>query len=568
MNVWTITSFIGFTLLVAVISWWYTRKEDLTTRDGFFLGGRSLSGVSIGFSILLTNWSAEQLIGLNGQGYSVGLSNMGWAVTAAIAFVITAIVFLPMFIKKGITTIPDFIEARFGGTARNFIAWLFLINVAVVFLPTIVYAGALGMSKIFNVADIFGINEDSALLVSIFFITVIGGIYAIFGGLKAVVISDTINGFGFFVGSIFILIMGLIALGSGSMANGVEHLIVDHPQMLNAVTSPKVSVPFGAIFTGMVLINIYFVCTNQIIIQRALGAKSVAEGQKGVLFAGVVKIISILILIVPGIIAFHLYGNENIRPDEAYPILTSRLLPSYMVGFFGAVLFGAIISTFNSTINSCSTIFAINIYTPLKKGDVSNQQSVSAGRIFGTGLAIFSALGAPFIQYAPQGLYLFMQEFNALFSIPMLLMVVVAIFFKKATVQTTISGMLVYIALYLFFKFGYTGWDLHFLHKTAIYFFCGLAVTLLLTHYFPSTSVEVESHNTAKVNIENWKHLRIASIMTLVLMVATYVIASPLGIVAPISEVPMNLLYITLASIAAVIITNSVVKKVSQTYFS
>lgn len=561
MNLWTLLSFIGFTALVAIISYYATRKENLKTSDGYFLGGRSLSGLSIGFSILLTNWSAEQLIGLNGQGYSVGLSNMGWAVTSALAFVMMAAVFLPYFIKKGITTIPDYIESRFGATARNVIAWCILVNMAAIALPTVVYAGALGLSKIFSVSSLFGISEASALVVSIVFITVVGGIYAIFGGLKAVVVSDTVNGIGFFVGSILVLVLGLRALGGGDAGDGVHELVTNNQQMLNAVSSPKVNVPFGAIFTGMLLINIYWACTNQVIIQRALGAKNVAEGQKGVLFAGLIKIISIIILIVPGIIAFHLYGNEGIRADEAYPLLVSRLLPDAFVGFFGAVLFGAIISTFNSTINSCSTIFAVNIYKPYMKGDVNNDSCIKAGKWFGTGLAIFAAICAPYIKNAPQGLYMFMQEFNALFTVPMLLMILVGMLSKKASSKAVLAGMATYGALYLFFKFGYSGWELHFLHKTAIYFACGLLVTGIQTYRNPAEHVEKEDQK-APVNVENWKYLPLASITTLGVMVATYAIFSPIGVVAPESEIVGNITRIVLSTIAGIFLINYTYKAI------
>lgn len=555
MNLWTLLTFVGFTALVAIISYYATRKEDLNTSDGYFLGGRSLSGISIGFSILLTNWSAEQLIGLNGQGYSVGLSNMGWAVTSALAFVMMAVVFLPYFIKKGITTIPDYIESRFGPTARNVIAWCILVNMAAIALPTVVYAGALGLSKIFSVATLFGVSDSAALMISIVFITLVGGIYAIFGGLKAVVVSDTVNGIGFFIGSIFVLVLGLQALGGGDAGDGVYKLVTTNQQMLNAVSSPKVNVPFTAIFTGMLLINIYWACTNQVIIQRALGAKSVAEGQKGVLFAGLIKVVSILILIVPGIIAFHLYGNEGIRGDEAYPLLVSRLLPNAFIGFFGAVLFGAIISTFNSTINSCSTIFAVNIYKPYKKGTVNNSDSIKAGKWFGTGLAIFAAICAPFIKSAPQGLYMFMQEFNALFTVPMLLMILVGMLSKTASSKAVLAGMATYGILYLFFKFAYTGWELHFLHKTAIYFVVGLLVTGIITYRNPITLVRQKT-KTAPVNVENWKYLPLASIATVGVMVATYAIFSPIGVVAPVEEITSNIIRIIISTVAGVFVVN------------
>ncbi|PSU35553.1 solute:sodium symporter family transporter [Photobacterium lutimaris] len=560
MNTWILVSFVLFTAFVAVVSWIATKKEDLKSSSGYFLGGRGLTGISIGCSILLTNWSADQLIGLNGQGYAFGLSNMGWPVTSAIAFILMATVFLPYFLKTGITTIPELIERRFGATTRNVIAVCILINMAAIALPAVVYAGALGMSKVFNVSELLGISDSSAIVLSIILITLIGSIYSIFGGLKAVVVSDTINGIGFFIGSILVLIVALQALGGGDFSDGMYKLVTENQHMLNAVTAPTVTVPFSALFTGMILVNVYFACTNQVIIQRALGAKNLEEGQKGVLIAALIKIISIAILIFPGIIAFHLYGHEGIHGDEAYPILINRLLPSYMIGIFGAILFGAVISTFNSTINSCSTIFALNIYKPLCKKEPSAEKCITAGKYFGAFLGIFSALVAPYIKNAPDGIYMFFQEFNSILTVPMLLMIIVGMLSKRATPKATISGGATYVALYLFFKFGYQGLDLHFLHQSALFFTIGAIVTLVMTHIEPAKE-EIVIKQDAPVEVKNWKHLRLANIVILVIMVATYALASPIGIVTEPENILRNVLVICVASVISIFGLNLLCKK-------
>jgi SSS family solute:Na+ symporter len=183
--------------------------------------------------------------------------------------------------------------------------------------------------------------------------------------------------------------------------------------------------------------------------------------------------------------------------------------------------------------------------------------------VFGTALAIFAAVCAPFIKNAPQGLYMFMQEFNALFTVPMLLMIAVGMISKKATTKSVLPGMFTYMVMYLFFKFIYTGWELHFLHKVTIYFLSGLAVTMYLTSKYPAAEAEVNEEE-APVNVENWKYLRIASISTLAIMVATYALASPIGVVAPVEEIPGNVMRILIGSVAGVFVVNHLVKLYSE----
>ncbi|MCQ1061284.1 solute:sodium symporter family transporter [Photobacterium sp. ZSDE20] len=566
MNTWTIISFTIFTAMVAIVSWLITRKEDLSTNEGFFLGGRSLSGMSIGFSVLLTNWSAAQLIGLNAQGFNYGLSNMTWTVTLAIGAVIMVCFFLPFFIKTRITTIPQYLEKRFGPVARNVFSFCILINMAVVVLPTVVYAGALGLSKMFDVSALLNISDDYSLILTIILITIIGGVYAILGGLKAVVVSDFINGIGFFIGSILILFLALKALGDNSVIAGTVELITREPDKFNAVSPETTNMPLSVIFTGMILLNVYFCCANQVYIQRAIGARSLAEGQKGILFAAVMKVVSILFLVVPGIAAYHLYGNEGIKADEAYPLLVNRLLPDYLLGFFGAIVFGAVISTFNSTVNSCSTIFSINIYQPLIKSKKSGQdRTVFAGKVFGSLLILFVAIVAPLVQYAPDGLFMFMQEFAALFAIPMLLLILAGLALKKATAKTAIPGAVLYICLYLIFKFVITGWDIHFLHTNALCFVLGAMLIAVLTYLYPGDESVAEAANTSDkeppVPLENWKYLRIGCISALTLVVATYALASPIGLAAPVEDIPINILRIVAVSIACVFAIDYLIAK-------
>ncbi|MGY8952846.1 MAG: sodium:solute symporter family transporter, partial [Flavobacteriales bacterium] len=188
----SILSFVAFTLLVAVIAWWSTRKTNENSSDGYFLGGRSLTGPIIAGSLLLTNLSTEQIVGMNGVSFRDGLPIMAYEVVAAIAMVFTAFILLPKYLKSGIATIPQFLEKRYGKTTKTIVSLLFLLGYAISMLPTVLYSGALAINTMFDIPETLGMGAESALWVTVWSIGIIGSIYAIFGGLKAVAVSDSI----------------------------------------------------------------------------------------------------------------------------------------------------------------------------------------------------------------------------------------------------------------------------------------------------------------------------------------------------------------------------------------
>ena len=244
---------------------------------------------------------------------------MAWETLAAIAMIITAIFLLPRYLKGGITTVPTFLERRYDKTTKAITSGLFLTGYVVVFLPIVLYSGSLALSTMFDIPGLFGISKNAALWVCVFSIGIIGSIYAIFGGLKAVAVSDTINAVGLIVGGVLIPVFGLIEIGGGSFTEGITVLTSSHPEKLNAIGSSSSSIPFATIFTGMMLVQLFYWGTNQAIIQRALGAKDLKEGQKGLLLASFFKVLGPIIVVLPGIIAFHLFGDTLTNPDEAYP---------------------------------------------------------------------------------------------------------------------------------------------------------------------------------------------------------------------------------------------------------
>ncbi len=224
-------SFVGFTLLVAVIAYLATRKTDEKTSDGYFLGGRSLTAGVIAGSLLLTNLSTEQLVGLNGSAYKDGLSVMAWETLAAIAMVVTAIFLLPRYLKSGLTTVPQFLADRFDVTTKTFTSVLFLSGYVIVLLPVILYSGAVPLKGMFDVPTLLGVSDSAAVTICIWGIGIIGSIYAVFGGLKAVAVSDSINAIGLIIGGILIPVFGLMAIGDGNMFTGLENLYNADPDL-------------------------------------------------------------------------------------------------------------------------------------------------------------------------------------------------------------------------------------------------------------------------------------------------------------------------------------------------
>ncbi len=552
MNFITFGSFLFFTLLVAFIAWWKTREENLDTSAGYFLGGRSLSGVVIAASLLLTNLSTEQLVGMNGQGFSGGLAIMGWEVTSGFTLVLMGLFFLPRYLRSGIATVADFLEERYDPGTRNLIAGLFLLSLGGIFLPTVLYSGALALDRLFGVQEILGVSQSSAMIIMVWAIGIVGSIYAIFGGLKAVAVSDTVNGVGLLIGGVMIPVLGLFKLGDGNFMAGCSTLVNEHPEKLNAIGDAESSVPFGTLFCGIMLINIFYWCTNQAIVQRTFGAKNLAEGQKGVLYAGLLKIFAPFILVIPGIIAFHLHPEEIATKDFAYPVLVSKILPTYLVGFFGAVLFGAILSSFNSALNSASTLFALNLYRPIVKTDISDKDLVKVCKIFGTALAIFAMLGAPYIANAPDGLFTFMKKFMGFFNIPTLIVILVGFFTRRVSAFAAKTTISLYMILYGIFQFVFPP-DMSFLYLLGILFIVCSAFMLVVGKLKPRYEAFVQ-RTVNSVDLTPWKYAWHISSVATITMITVYAVFSPWGLIAPAESRSQNLWIICSVSLVACVI--------------
>ncbi|MFS4466601.1 solute:sodium symporter family transporter [Maribacter sp. 2210JD10-5] len=550
MDYLSLFSFVGFTLLVAVIAWYATRGTNEKSADGFYLGGRSLGAITIAGSLLLTNLSAEQIVGLNGQAFSEGILVMAWETLAAIAMIITAIVLLPKYMKSGITTIPSFIENRFDKQTKAILSVLFLFAYGLVLLPTILYSGSLAFSSMFDLPSVLGISQNATIWLCVWSIGVIGSIYALFGGLKAVAVSDLINAIGLLIGGILIPYFGLKLIGDGNLLDGLGTLWETNPEKFNLKGDVDASIPFGTIFTGMILAQMYYWGTNQSILQRVFGAKSLKEGQKGVILAALVKFLIPVIVVLPGVISWHIFEGDLATADLAYPELVRKVLPSALLGFFAAVLFGAVLSSFNSLLNSSATLFGFDLYKQLFNKSATEEKTVKAGKIFGLGLAIISLFIAPFIASAPDGLFAYIQESLGSLSVPIFAVVVVGIWTKRVPALGAKIVLIAGVVMYLVSQFvlspimvdsaleaaaanGITdAKELsiikaeaypHFLHVMGILFLVNVGIMLLVGAIRPKTTV-YEEFVTDEIDTTPWKYALLAGGIITIMVLSTYLI--------------------------------------------
>lgn len=548
----TLTSCLFFMGLVAWVSYRQTRGE-VATRDGYFLAGRGLSAVFIAGSMLLTNLSAEQLIGLNGSAYGFNLSSMGWEVTAAVSTIAMAFLFLPRYLAGAFSTLPEFLNDRFDGGVRRASVVLFMVGYGLVTIPSVLYSGSIAVLQLFDVPALTGLDYSAALALTIVAIGSIGGIYAVFGGLRAVAVSDTLNGIGLLLVGIAVPLLGLAALGDGSVGAGVAIIVNTDTHKLNAIGSASDPTPFATLFTGMVFANLFYWCTNQYVIQRTLGAKNLAEGQKGVLFSGFFKVLVPFLMMLPGVIAYHLYGPQLASIDLAYPALIRDVLPVYASGFFLAVLLGAVFSSFNSLLNSAATLFCLDVYLPFQVrrkalltqdlnageagqdahdlGQPSDAQLVKVAKRASVVIALFSFVVAPLLQFAPEGLWQVIRIFTGFYNIPIIAIVIVGLFSKRVPALGPKLVIGFHLVAYGLLQFVFKEQvQIHFLHLYAILFFIEVGLMLAIGLWRPRVKAW-EYTTSSKVNMQPWRFAAPCAVTLLSCVVCLYVTFSPLGLV-------------------------------------
>lgn len=521
---------------MGVVAWYsyYKTKNTVSDSTGYFLAGRGLTGGFIAGSLILTNLSAEQLIGLNGQGYNANLSSMSWEVTAGFSLIILALILLPRYLGGGFTTLPEFINDRFDAGTRLLTVLLFMFGYGLITIPSVLYSGSIAVMQLFDIPNMLGITFEQSIWLVVWIIGIIGSIYAIFGGLKAVAVSDTLNGIGLLIIGLLVPILGFIALGEGNFLEGLKIIATEHPEKMNAIGSSDDDVPFGAIFTGMIFANLFYWGTNQYVIQRTMGAKNLAEGQKGALFSGFLKLLVPFLMMIPGIIAFHLYGSGLETMDLAYPTLISDIFPTFLNGFFLAVLLGAVFSSFNSLLNSASTLFVYDFYKVIINKDVSDKKMIRISQWFGTALALVTFFISPLLINAPQGLWTLIREFTGFFNIPIIAIVLIGIFTKRVPSIAPKIIIVLHVITYYFLMWGLptffaTELSINFIHIQGIMFVAEIALMLIIG-WFKPLDQPVTFRANAKINMTPWKYALPMTVLLLGSIIFSFVLFSPIGI--------------------------------------
>lgn len=532
-------SFLGFTIFAAVVTFMITRNSEKSSSTGFFLGGRSLTFPVIAGSLLLTNLSTEQMVGLNGAAFKDGLAVMAWEVVAVIALVLMALFFLPKFLKAGITTVPQFLENRFDKRTQALTNMVFLLAYAFLLIPIILYSGAVGLSEMLDLKALTGITEpvsflgaehspDTVILwLTVFMIGIMGGIYTRFGGLKTLAVLDTINGIGLLIGGFMIAWFALDRVSDGQgILQGWNILVEANPERLNSIGTSETSVPFSTLFTGVALLNLFYWCTNQQIIQRTFGASSLAEGQKGVLLTGALKLLGPIYLVLPGIIAFHLFAADGISNDKAYGTLVREVLPPQLTGFFAAVMVGAILSSFNAALNSTSALFSIGFYKHVISPKASEESTMRAAKIFVVTIAIAAMFVAPLLA-GQDSIFGYLQKMNGIYFIPIFSVVVVGMLHPRvpsAAAYTALILGLVTLAVKYFVP-GLDGavdkiffYNFHFLG----FVFAALVLLMLVWAAVKPRETAWTLETDTPIDMTPWKGAKIASLILIVVVITIY----------------------------------------------
>jgi len=501
-------AFISFISLVVIVSLYVSRGEENT--EDYFLAGRNLSWWVIGLSLVASNISSEHFIGQAGQGFreGIGLAIASWEWIAVFTLVITALFLLPKFLQLGIYTMPQYLEHRYDRKCRTFMSICMLIFYVGVTIATVLYAGALALETIFDLPLIYGIWG----------VGIVAGLYTFYGGLKAVVWSDVIQGTALLLGGSVVTYLGFKELGGVGefikLSEGKLHTVLplDHPEL-----------PWLAVFLGgMWIPNLFYWGMNQFIMQRTLGARNLEEGQKGILFGATLKLIIPFIVIFPGIIAYELYGGEIVNPDEAFPTLIKNLLPSGMAGAMLAALFGATLSTLDSLLNSAATIFTIDIYQPFINEDADGTTLVSTGKKTTLVLMLLACIWAPIISGFEGGLYLFIQQYWGFLQSGVVLAFIMGIVWKKVPADAALAGMILNFPIYGFFLFVFP--DLAFLHSMALTLLSLLAVVIVWTLVRPRDVSLIPQTITAEVSPIASPIVKIWSVLLVIATISLYVI--------------------------------------------
>lgn len=475
---------VAYALLILSVGLWVsrTKKGEQKTAEDYFLAGKTLPWWAIGASLIAANISAEQFIGMSGSGFAIGLAIASYEWMAAITLVVVGKFFLPVFIEKKLYTIPEFIEQRFSTNLKTILAIFWIALYIFVNLTSVLYLGAKALDTV------IGGGTGSILIYSIIGLALFAASYSLWGGLAAVAWTDVIQVALLLFGGLVAMYLGLSHVApDGSVISGFRYLYEVVPEKFSMiVTKGEIITPDGrdawwdlpglaVLIGGMWVANLYYWGFNQYIIQRTLAAKSLRESQRGIVFAAFLKLILPLVVVIPGIIAYVMNADPegnlvretldpafinaegNISNDNAFPWLISKYVPAGIKGLVLAALAAAIVSSLASMVNSTATIFTMDIYKPYIKPGASETNMVTVGRIVVGASLLIAIFIAPQLGSLGQ-VFQYIQEYTGLVSPGILGVFLMGLFWKKATNNAAIWGVVLSIPIAMYLKIGPNGW--------------------------------------------------------------------------------------------------------------
>lgn len=530
MSTTALITFIIVTFLVGVISWFKTRKHKITTSAGLFLANRTLSFTAVGSALFFTNISAAEFVGSSESVYVNNMTVMAWGVSSVFAMLLVSEFVIPIYLKGAMSTTPDFLESRYDPGTKKLVSFLFLISYMVNLLPIVLYSGAVALNGLFHFSDIWGISYQSSIWILVWCIGVVGSLYSILGGLKAIVISDLVLGICMFSGALLLAYFGLSHIGKGDLQQGIQTILSSKTEHFNSIGTSTDAVPFSTIFTGMILMNLFYWGTEQVIVQQALASSDLKTSQKGIALACAGKLMGPLLFILPGIIAVHMYSKVR-NTANVFSMVVSDVSPPVLTGFIAAVIFGAAITSFSPGLNSASTLFTLNLYKPLQeeKGIIVTEanllRSSKRFEMFASLLAMFIA---PLIIFSNDSFYTFMQKMNAAFSIPIFTIMFVGFVTKRVPPLAAKIGLAFCFTGYILTQIVFdTG--IHFLHILAILFLVTTTIMLIIGKFLPMNT-PYAAQNKQVVDIKPWKNRHWVNGLLLVIMIVLFLLFSKAGI--------------------------------------
>jgi SSS family solute:Na+ symporter len=504
-----------YAITILGIGLWVSRdkKGKQKNAEDYFLASKSLPWWAVGASLIAANISAEQFIGMSGSGFALGLAIASYEWMAAITLLVVGKYFLPIFIEKGLYTIPEFIEKRYSTNLKTILAIFWIALFVFVNLTTVLFLGGKALDTI------IGVGDGSILLNSIIGLGLFAAAYSLWGGLASVAWTDVIQVVILIFGGLLMTYFALANVtDSGSFIDGMKYVYEKAPERFSMILSQgEIIKPNGGdawwdlpglavLIGGMWVANLYYWGFNQYIIQRTLAAKSLAEGQKGIVFAAFLKLIIPVIVVLPGIIAYVMNIDDsgmlttasvdpgfigvagNFANDNAAPWLIKNFIPVGVKGLILAALAAAIVSSLASMLNSTSTIFTMDIYKSHFNKNASDAKMVSVGRITAVVALIIAIIIAPQLGSLGQ-VFIFIQEYTGVVSPGILAVFLMGLFYKKATNNGAIWGAILSIPIAMYFKVAPKGWsdasifvELPFMHQMGYTCIATLAIIAIISY--------------------------------------------------------------------------------------